>query len=450
MTATIQDITARKLEEERLRKQALTDQLTGLANRDALLQHLGEAVRHVDGNSGPALLYIDLDRFKVINDLLGHAAGDGLLVAAAERLRRASGDETMIARFGGDEFMLVYPAWRGENEPAASAMRITSAFDRPFRYAGEDFTITASIGIAHCPEDGTSVQQLINHADAAMFEAKRRGRNQWQRFTPQLARALTDRLMIETQLRRALDNNEFHLVFQPQVELAGGRTVGVEALLRWDNRVLGALMPDVFVPHAENTGDIVRIGAWVIREACRQLRAWSDTGLGVMRISVNVSYRQFLSENLVEVVTEALKQHALPGSALELELTERVLIEDAPDTHDTFERLKAQGVQLVIDDFGEGYSALNYLRRLPFDGLKISHEFMQGIPANAADSAICEAMIHMAAALGVVVVAEGVEPADQRAFLLRHGARLAQGYLFSRPLEAGAFERYVRRGIGVT
>jgi len=447
LAATVQDITARRQQEEQLRRQALTDPLTGLANRDALLHGLAGALREAGTRPGPSLLYVDLDRFKVINDLLGHAAGDGLLVAAAERLRQAAGDAHLIARFGGDEFMIVVAADEDlVQRTEALAVRITDAFDRPFEYAGEDFTITASVGIARHPDDGTSVQQLINHADAAMYEAKRRGRNQWQGFSPQLARALTDRLMIETQLRRALDHGEFHLLFQPQVELASGRPVAAEALLRWNSRVLGALMPDVFVPHAENTGDIVRIGAWVIREACRQLRAWTDSGLALSRIAVNVSYRQFLSENLVEVVSEALACHGLPGSALELELTERVLIEDVPDTIATFDRLKQLGVQLVIDDFGEGYSALNTLRRLPFDALKISHHFMQGIPGNEEDSAILDAIIRMADALRVNVIAEGVERVEQRSFLVGHGARYAQGFLFARPLPPDELVRYVQAG----
>ena len=445
LTGTIQDVTVRRIQEEQLRRQALTDPLTGLANRDALLRTLTRTIDDALPGAGPALLYIDLDRFKVINDLLGHPAGDGLLIAAAQRLKDLAGGDAMVARFGGDEFMVTLPGGAAGGAAAALADRITNAFARPFTYAGEDFTITASVGLARYPDDGNSIQQLINHADVAMFEAKRRGRNKWQPFSPELARSLTERLLIETQLRRALDNNEFHLVYQPQVDLASGRTVGAEALLRWRNRVLGEPAPGVFIAHAENTGDIVRIGAWVLQEACRQVRAWHDAGIAIPRLAVNVSYRQFLSESLPEIVADALAEAGLPGESLELEVTERVLVDDVPDALRTFEALKDLGVRLVIDDFGEGYSALNYLRQLPFDGLKISHTFMQGIPRNAADSAICEAVIRIAQSLGLIVTAEGVETEQQRAFLLLNGASLAQGFLFSRPVSPDDLAEYARR-----
>lgn len=441
---TAQDITARKRQEEQLRRQALTDPLTGLSNRDALMRNLALALDEAQPGTGPALLYVDLDRFKVINDLLGHAAGDGLLVAAAQRLRRAVGAHTLLARFGGDEFMAMIAPCENESIPRDMAMRITEAFAEPFPHSGEEFSITASVGIAQYPQDGATIQQLINHADAAMFDAKRRGRNNWQAFTPALARKLTDRLLIETQLRRALDNQEFYLRYQPQVDLVSGRVTAAEALIRWRNRMLGELAPDLFISHAENTGDIVRIGAWVIREACRQLRAWRDAGLAVPRVAVNVSYRQFLSDNLPEVVASALEDHGLSGDSLELEMTERVLVEDVPDTVEIFNAIKKLGVSLVIDDFGEGYSALNYLRQLPFDGLKISHHFMQGIPATPSDTAICEAIIRIAQSLGMLVIAEGVEMETQRQFLVRQGTTLAQGYLFSRPIAPEELADFVR------
>ncbi|HWT15574.1 MAG TPA: EAL domain-containing protein [Patescibacteria group bacterium] len=444
VTGTAQDITARKRQEEQLRRQALTDPLTGLSNRDAMMRQLALAVDEAQPGTGPALLYVDLDRFKVINDLLGHAAGDGLLVAAAQRLRRTVGADILLARFGGDEFMAMISPCPNDSVPRDMALRITEAFAEPFPHSGEEFTITASVGIAHYPQDGATIQQLINHADAAMFDAKRRGRNNWQAFTPALARKLTDRLLIETQLRRALDNQEFYLRYQPQVDLVSGRITAAEALIRWRNRTLGEMAPDLFISHAENTGDIVRIGEWVIREACRQLRAWRDAGLAVPRVAVNVSYRQFLSDNLPEVVSAALRDFGIDGTSLELEMTERVLVEDVPDTLETFQALKQLGVSLVIDDFGEGYSALNYLRKLPFDGLKISHHFMQGIPATTSDTAICEAIIRIAQSLGMMVIAEGVEMETQRQFLVRQGTTLAQGYLFSRPIAPEEFAEFVR------
>ena len=449
VSGTAQDITERKRREEELRRVALTDPLTGLANRDAILERLGRIIDAAAPGTVLALLYIDLDRFKVVNDLLGHGAGDALLATAARRLEECIGLEGEVARFGADEFLALVEdahAVAGVEELAA---RITETFTRPFTMSGEEFSITASVGVARFPEDAHTAHQLLNNADAAMYEAKRRGRNTWQVFTPALASQLSDRLLIEAHLRRALEFQEFRLVYQPQIDLRDGRLVGAEALLRWHNRQLGELSPNRFVSHAENSGDIVRIGAWVIREACRQLRAWRDSGLDVPRIAVNVSYRQFLSEFLAETVEATLREFSLPGEALELEVTERVLIEDAPDTFDTFAALKLLGVSITIDDFGEGYSALNYLRRLPIDGLKISHSFMQGVPGNPSDAAICQAIIRIAQSLGLLVIAEGVEGENQRRFLIEHGARMAQGYLFSRPLSPKALADFARHnGIG--
>ena len=435
----MQDITARKQFEENLKRRALTDPLTGLCNREALVRQLGLAIDAANADQGPALLHVDLDRFKVINDLLGHAAGDALLIAAAQRLCAVVADAALVSRFEGDEFMVLLTDAADAQQSSTLAAAITQAFSAPFAHDGEEFGLTASIGIARYPEDGASVQQLVHHADAAMIDAKRRGRNNWQQFTPLLAQQLTDRLLIETQLRRALDNHEFTLHFQPQVELTSGRVLSAEALLRWHNRILGPMMPDLFIGHAENTGDIVRIGAWVIHESCRHLRQWRDQGLSQLRIAVNVSYRQFLGDELPATVAAALQAFDLPGDALELEMTERVLIEDVPDTLEVFNTLRAIGVSLVIDDFGEGYSALNYLRRLPFSGIKISHNFMHGIPTVRTDTAICEAIIRIAQSLGLSVIAEGVETELQRNFLLRQGTTFGQGFLFARALPAEDF-----------
>ena len=439
-----QDITERKQVELHLQRLALTDSLTGLPNRDDLARRLHQAIEQANADHGPALLYVDLDRFKVINDLLGHTAGDRLLLAAAQRLTQVVGDGGGVARFGGDEFMVLIPDCADPALPREMALAITQAFAAPFPHQSEEFSITASIGIAHYPEDGKDFQELITHADAAMADAKRRGRNNWQAFTPVLAETLTARLLVETQLRRALDNEEFSLAFQPQVDLANGQVLAAESLLRWNNRLLGEMPPDRFINHAENTGDIVRIGAWVIREACRQLRGWRDQGLALPRIAVNVSYRQFLGEELPQTVADALQEFGLDGKSLELEMTERVLIEDVPDTLEVFNRLIELGVSLVIDDFGEGYSALNYLRKLPFSGIKISHHFMQGIPGNSADTAICEAIIRIAQSLGIDIIAEGVETETQRSFLLHQGTRLAQGFLFARPMPAEQFFNFAR------
>ncbi len=444
LTGTIQEITSRKVEEDRLRRQAQTDALTGLLNRDTILASLAAALATTDGHPGPALLYIDLDRFKVVNDLLGHNAGDRLLVAAARRLSSALPSPVQIARFGGDEFLALVPDAPTDESVWHLAEQIRSAFSEAFRHAGEEFVITPSIGIARYPNDGLNAQQLLNHADVAMSEAKRRGRNNWQMFSPALALQLKERLLIETQLRRAIENEEFHLVYQPKIDLLDGKVVGAEALLRWRSRVLGDLAPDTFIPIAETSGDIVRIGAWVLEQACQQLRDWRAGGLTIGHVSINVSFRQFLGEHFERNVREALRLTGLPPQALELEMTERALIEDAPATEHTLAKLRDLGVAISIDDFGEGYSALGYLRRLPIAGIKISHHFMQGIPANPTDSKLCEAILQMASALNLSVVAEGVETAEQRDYLIDRGCRYAQGFFFARPLPPLEFERYAR------
>ena len=430
LTGTLQDITEAKQGEETLRVLARTDPLTGLLNRDAILSELDARLTD-PAQARVAVLYIDLDRFKVVNDVLGHDAGDALLAGAARRLRRAIGSEGLIARFGGDEFLVVCSIEDDASRPERITNAILDAFADSFRFDNEEFAITASVGIAHAPEHGDNAQELIHNADTAMYDSKRRVRNGWQVFTPELARTQEDRLRVEKHLRLAADKGEFHLVYQPQVELKHGRIVAAEALIRWENEHLGEMRPDHFIGHAETTGDIVRIGSWVLREACRQVAAWRDAGLGIVRVAVNVSYRQFLGDDLADNVFAVLAEFGLPGAALELEFTERVLIEDAPDTLKTFARLREMGVMLTIDDFGEGYSALNYLRRLPIHGLKLSQLFLGGVPGNMSDVAVCQAVAGIARSLGLALVAEGVETEAQRKFLLELGVPVAQGFLFA-------------------
>lgn len=443
ITGTLQDISLDKRAEETLRIQARTDPLTGLMNRDAVLNELG--TRLIDPvHARVALLYIDLDRFKTVNDVLGHSAGDELLMQAAARILAAVGTEGLVARFGGDEFLVVCDASGDPAQPERLADAVLGAFADSFRFGKDEFAITASIGIARAPDDGLRPQQLIQNADIAMYDSKHRARNAWQAFTPELARRQQDRLQIETQLRRAVDNEEFRLVYQPQVDLRRGHIVAAEALIRWQNHQLGELRPDLFISHAETTGDIVRIGSWVLREACRQVREWHDQGLGIVRVAVNVSYRQFAGDELAENVRAVLAEYNLPGSALELEFTERVLIEDAPATLKTFAELRELGVVLTIDDFGEGYSALNYLRRLPIHGLKLSQLFTEGVPNNRSDVAVCQAVSAIARSLGLALVAEGVESEAQRQFLLQLGVPVGQGFLFAPGLSPDEFASRLR------
>lgn len=439
ITGTVQDITRQKQDEETLRVQARTDPLTGLLNRDAIRAELAE--RLGDPLHGPlAVLYVDLDRFKAVNDVLGHAAGDRLLCAAANRIRKVVGSEGLIARLGGDEFLVVCSLADDDGRAQRMAQEVLASFDASFRVGSEEFAVTASIGLAFSTQTGPDAQLMIQNADAAMYASKRRGRNGWHVFTPELAAEQQRRLQVETQLRNAVANGEFHVVYQPQVDLASGRLVAVEALLRWNNPALGAMLPGEFIDLAENTGDVVGIGSWVLREACRQMCRWRERGLGLQRIAVNVSFRQFLSGDLAERVADALAECGLPGEALELELTERVLVEDTPETTRTFAALQELGVKLSIDDFGEGYSALNYLRRLPIHVLKLSQLFVQGVPDNASDVAVCEAVIGIARSLHLDLVAEGVETTAQRDFLVACGVTIGQGFLYAPGLTAEELE----------
>jgi len=440
IAGTLQDITEPKQAEETLKNQARTDPLTGIMNRDAALTDL-EARLANPSHAEVAVLYIDLDRFKTVNDVLGHNAGDQLLIEATRRISDAIGTEGLLARFGGDEFVVTCDARELPDRPEQLAQAITQAFVRPFHFGKDEFPVTTSIGIARAPRDGLRPQQLIQNADLAMYECKRRERNGWQVFSPELARRQRDRLQIERRLRKALERDEFRLVFQPQVDLRSGRTLACEALIRWRDRQLGELRPDIFISHAENTGDIVRIGEWVLHQACRQVREWQDQGLGLVRIAINVSYRQFSGDRLARQVRDVLAEFGLPGQALELEFTERVLIEDAPATLRTFAELREMGVMLTIDDFGEGYSALNYLRTLPIHGLKLSQLFISGVPDNPSDVAVCEAVCGIARSLGLGLVAEGIESEAQRNFLLGLGVPVGQGFLFAPGLSADDFAR---------
>ncbi|MBO9663574.1 EAL domain-containing protein [Dokdonella sp.] len=440
-----QDVTARKQLELELRRKAVTDPLTGLPNREAIVDELNRQIIATRDQIGPTLLYVDLDRFKVINDILGAAAGDRLLGAAAERLRECLPEGARCGRFAGDEFLVVLPRSTREERASEVAETINSRFRRPFEHVGEDYVITASIGIARHPRDGRNAQQLVQHADAAMSDAKRRGRNTWQAFSVATERRLESSLAVENQLRHALDRHELHLKYQPKVDLVSGKVVGAEALLRWMHPSRGELLPFAFVQHAESSGDIVPIGAWVIDEACRTLRDWRDLGVALPHIAVNVSYRQLLSESFLDSVVSALRRHDLSGDSLEIEMIERMLVEDTPDTTQMFKDLRELGVRITIDDFGEGYSSLNYLRRLPVDALKISYEFVRRIPSSVADTAICEAIIRVGQGLGLGMVAEGVETEQQRQFLLDHGLRVAQGHLFSPALDAVEFAAFARR-----
>lgn len=440
-----QDITARKHLELELRHKAITDPLTGLPNREAILEELHRRIIATrPGETGPSLLYVDLDRFKVINDILGAAAGDDLIAAAAERLDAALPDGARCGRFASDEFLVVMPRQLRAESAAELAEKIVQSFRRPFQHQGEDYIVTATVGLARYPQDGQSVKKLLRHADAAMSDAKRRGRNVWQAFSSDIERQLEHDLAIGTQLSHALERQELRLAWQPQVDMRTGRLVGAEALLRWQHPQRGELLPMSFVPQAEISGDIIPIGAWVVQEACRKLRGWRDEDIAIPRIAINVAYRQLLSEGFLDLVAMTLRQYELEGDALEIEMIERMLIEDTPETLQVLKDLRELGVRVLIDDFGEGYSSLAYLRRLPIDALKISGEFVRRAPTTGPDLAICEAIVRVGHGLGLDLIAEGVETEEQKQLLLQQGVHVAQGNLFAGAIDADALLAFAR------
>ena len=443
LVGTLQDVTEHHRHEQQLRQQARTDALTGVLNRDALLQEL--AARLAQG-CACAVLYIDLDHFKQINDVLGHDAGDQLLAQASARITATCAADGLTGRLGGDEFLVLCTDSDDPTAPQRLAGRINLAFAAAFVLDNEHFTVTASIGIAHAPAHGRDVASLVHHADLAMYACKNANGNGWYLFEQELAQRQQHRQQIDEQLRQALAQQAFHLVYQPKVDLGDGRIVGAEALLRWQEGLPGPSAPEQLVAHAESTGDILAIGQWVLQQACRQMRQWLDQGLGLLPVAINVSYRQFVGTALLEQVGQALQQHGLPGHALELELTERGLIPRSPATNTCLQGLRQLGVRLSIDDFGQGCSALDYLRRLPIQGLKISPLFVAGMLHNRSDLAVCQAIAGIAHSLGLELVAEGIETPAQREQLQRLGVRIGQGFLFAAGLPPQVLAHHLGAG----
>jgi len=446
----VNEISERKRAEERLNYMAHYDQLTGLPNRilfnDLLKQAMIEAAAH---ERLVALMFLDLDRFKTINDTLGHETGDALLKAVAERLRDCLRRGDTVARLSGDEFALVFADMAHIDDASRLAQKILDRFTTPFRIGERDLFITSSIGITLYPFDQDDANTLLKNADAAMYRAKEQGRNNYQFYTSEMNVRALERLSFETNLRQALERDEFILHYQPKVDLVTGNVIGMEALLRWQNPELGLVSPAEFIPLAEETGLIVAIGEWVIRTACKQNKAWQAAGLPFLRISVNLSARQFKEKNIVERVAQALKETGLEARYLELELTESLL--QTPETTITpLKELHALGIHLSIDDFGTGYSSLSYLKRFPIDTLKIDRSFVRDITTDADDAAIANAIITMAHSLGMYVVAEGVETGEQLAFLCQRKCDSMQGYYFSKPLPADAFVSLIKEGRRLT
>lgn len=433
----VRDVTERKNFEEQLRRQANFDLLTGLPNRTLLYDRLANAITYKDRHhQSLAVMLLDLDRFKYINDTLGHCVGDLVLKGAAKRLQKGIRKYDTVARLGGDEFVIVLNDITTIRNVARFAEKVLGFFADPFEVNGQEIFITASIGVTVFPADGDSVDSLLKNADVAMYHAKEQGRNNYQFFTSEMNLKGGEQLVRETRLRRALERNEFVLHFQPRIDQLDGEITGVEALIRWQPDGSKPVLPGEFIPLLEETGLIVPVGEWVIRTACAQNRAWQESGLPPFRVAVNISARQFRQKGLPRTIRRILKETGLDPQYLEIELTESVLMADAAENAAKLDELKKMGVSISIDDFGTGYSSLSYLKRFPIDLLKIDRSFVAGLATDPNDTAIVTTIIVMAHALKMRVVAEGVESREQQEFLFRHRCEEVQGYYLSRPLPA--------------
>ncbi|HEX6734749.1 MAG TPA: EAL domain-containing protein [Azonexus sp.] len=442
---TVFDMSAQRAAEARVRELADFDALTGLPNRRLLHDRLRQLLAGAEREEAPfALLCLDLDHFKRINDSLGHSVGDELLCAVARRLGAAVRRIDTLARLGGDEFILAMP---GTTAAAAAevARRLLDECNAPFVVAGHDLTVTPSLGVVICPQDGKDVETLLRNADAAMYKAKELGRNTFQFYTAEMNTATFERLMLESSLRRAVRNDELVLHYQPLVSLVSGRIVGVEALIRWQHPELGLVMPDRFIHVAEEAGLINPIGDWVLGEACRQAQAWIAAGLPPLVMAVNVAPVQFRQAGFVAAVAGALAASGLDPALLELEVTERTVMHDAEINIGTLNALHRMGVELALDDFGTGYSSLAYLKRFPVGKLKIDRSFVRDLESDPDDRAIASTIVSMGRSLRLSVLAEGVERREQLALLRAMGCDMAQGFLFSRALPGGEIIELLRQ-----
>ncbi|MEO6711940.1 MAG: EAL domain-containing protein [Mycobacteriales bacterium] len=447
IVAVLRDITERAAADERLQRMAHYDSLTGLPNRALFNETLRKTMSlAADKGWAIAVMFVDIDHFKNINDTMGHAAGDDLLGQVAERLVHCVRVRDTVGRLGGDEFALIVVMEGGQDSAAAVAKEIHKTLREPFWIGDQDVLVTASIGITVHPEDASDPATLIKYADTAMYRAKQAGRDTSRFFTAQMNTDLIARMALERALREAVDDQQFVLHYQPKVQLNTGRIVGVEALLRWERPGYGLVPPNDFIPLLETTGLITEVGSWVIAESARQIAQWMRTDVGPVRIAVNVSGRQFVEGDVDGDVAAALLAHGIDAHLLELELTETSLMANTARTIATLHKLKARGVQLSIDDFGTGYSCLAYLRHFPIDKLKIDVAFVRHVTDNADDAAIARTIIRMAHSLKLEVIAEGVETPAQLSYLVRQGCDQIQGYLVSRPLPAEALEDLLRDG----
>jgi diguanylate cyclase (GGDEF)-like protein len=454
----ISNISDYKQAAERVKYLAHHDPLTDLPNRYLFNDRLKQAIAHADREKQfLAVLFLDIDNFKHINDTIGHRAGDQLLQGIATRLmlgirktdsisRPSTEDpEHMVARLGGDEFTMLLTDTNNIQDPATVARRILSMLSDPFVIGGQEVFITASVGIAVYPLDGEDIDTLLINADVAMYQAKNNGKNNFQYYSASMKTLSAERFAVESKLRKALDQNEFMLFYQPQIDIYTGKIIGVEALIRWLQPDLVLIKPGEFIPLAEETGLIIPIGEWVLRTACAENKAWQKVGLQPIRMTVNVSSIQFRQNNFVETVSGILRDTGLDPHYLQLELTEGTIMQDSPNTIKKLHSLRAMGIQVAIDDFGTGYSSLNYLKRFPLSTLKIDYSFVKDIGTSPTDQAIINAIVSLAHNFNLKVIAEGVEKKKQLTFLRECGCEGAQGHLICPPVNTVVLAEFIKK-----
>ena len=439
------DITEQKNAEANMLRLAYHDALTGLPNRFSLHERMEQVIALAKRDrSRLALMLIDLDHFKQINDSLGHLVGDQLLIEVGQRLTASVRESDIVARLGGDEFVVVLNAQETPDTARHMAEKIIGMLSTPVQITNNELRTTPSIGICLFPDDANALDELLKHADVAMYQAKAQGRGRYQFFTPEMQAAVTHRMLIENDLRNALAEKHFILHYQPQVDLRTGRIFGVEALVRWQHPQRGLIPPADFIPIAEETGLIDGIGNWVIETACRQLQIWKSRGLPELSMSINISVGQFRDTTLAERIRATAHAADIPPHCIDLEVTETMAMACPGETIEVLNALQRQGISLSIDDFGTGYSSLAYLKLLPFNTLKIDRAFVMDIETDANDAGICDVTVLLAHKLGRETIAEGVETAGQLKFLLSIGCEKVQGYLISKPLPADAAEAFIR------
>jgi diguanylate cyclase (GGDEF)-like protein/PAS domain S-box-containing protein len=441
------DITEIKRNEEKIVYQAYHDALTGLPNRTLFNDRLTMAVAHAQRkNQGLAVLFLDLDNFKQVNDSLGHAVGDLLLQSVARRLTRWLREEDTVARIGGDEFIILLQGTSGPDFAVHVAKRILASVSEPVVVKEHELYVTACVGITLYPHDGKDIETLVANADIAMYRAKDEGRGSYKLFTAEMNEQVMTRLTMESKLRKALERDELEVYYQPKVDLASGQIAGVEALVRWQSREQGLIMPEKFIPLAEETGLIVPLGEWVLQTACHHAKEWHELGFNNLQVSVNLSPRQFQQKNLVEMVRSTLEACDLPARYLDLEVTENVLMHSIEQATETLRRLSELGVQLSMDDFGRGYSSLYYLKHFRMQTLKIDRLFMSDVVGDPDDASIVNTIISISRSLNLKVVAEGVETREQLEFLRERDCDQMQGFLFSKAIPAAALTEVLKAG----